>query len=105
MTVCVAVATLRVPRLLDNRDAIEVGSAEDPMTTQQAYKALAWFLTVCTALLGLGIMAVKWEGRVDFDVTGFLWLLQNALPLSVVALFLFCASIALSYWFRAYRDG
>ena len=75
------------------------------MTLQQAWKAVAVLFTVLAALAGVLFARMRWVSGVDFDVTGFLWLIQNAGRLSVLALFICCAAAALSFWIRAFRAG
>ena len=75
------------------------------MTLQQAWKAVAVLFTVLAALAGVLFARMRWVSGVDFDVTGFLWLIQNAGRLSVLALFIGCAAAALSFWIRAFLAG
>jgi hypothetical protein len=72
------------------------------VTLQQAWKAVAVLFTVFAALAGVLFARMRWVSGVDFDVTGFLWLVQNAGRLSVLVLFIGCAAAALSFWIRAF---
>jgi hypothetical protein len=69
----------------------------------QTQKFFASSLTVVTALLGLLLLRLKWSRGVDFDLTGFFWLIENFGPLSVVCLLVFCAGLAVKCWIRVYQ--
>ena len=74
------------------------------MTPAQVWRAVAIFFTVLAALLGILFARMRWHSGVDFDVTGFFWLLQNMGRLSVLALLIGCSDGALRFWIRAYLE-
>src|ERR1041384_6840742 len=74
------------------------------MTPAQVWRAVAIFFTVLAALLGILFARMRWHSGVDFDVTGFFWLLQNMGRLSVLALLIGCSAGALGFWIRAYLE-
>jgi hypothetical protein len=68
----------------------------------QGSNVLAVFFGILAALSGLLFVRLKWAPGVDFDVTGFFWLLENAGRVSVLLLFIIFAGAALAYWLRSY---
>ena len=68
-------------------------------------KTKAIFFSGAAAIAGLLFLRMKWAPGVDFDFTGFFWLIANAGRLSVLMLFLVCAAAGVSCWFRAYWEG
>jgi hypothetical protein len=75
------------------------------LTLQQAWKAAAVLFTIFAAIAGLIFFRLKWAPGVDFDVTGFFWVIRNVGRLSVLVLFIASAGAALSFWIRAYLAG
>jgi hypothetical protein len=53
-------------------------------------------------IAGILLLRIRWVPRADFDVVGFLWLIQNAAPLSTMVFLLFCVAAALYCWVRGY---
>jgi hypothetical protein len=59
---------------------------------------------ICTAFsLGLGYWCtrIRWASRIDFDVVGLLWLMQNVVPVSLIIVTLGFAGAAIYCWVRA----
>ena len=55
-------------------------------------------------ILTLGsIFMLRWQPRADFDVTGVLWLMQNAVPLIVFSISFVVASGAGIVWLQCKR--
>ena len=75
------------------------------VTLGQAYKALAAFFGILAAVTGFFFLRMHWSRGADFDVTGFLWLLQNAPRLTVLLVFIGCVITAIGYWVRSWRVG
>ena len=75
------------------------------LTLGQAYKALAVFFGILAAVAGFFFVRMNWSRGADFDVTGFLWLAENAGRLMLLALFVICVGTAISYWIRGWRAG
>ena len=75
------------------------------MTQGQAHKALAVFFGILAAIAGFVFLRMRWHRGADFDITGFLWLMQNLPRLTVLVLFITCVGVAISYGFRSYRAG
>lgn len=48
------------------------------MTLDQVHKAKSILLSIVAVLTGLLFLSLDWAPRIDFDVTGFLFLLGNA---------------------------
>ena len=73
------------------------------MTTSvsRVYQLAAGLFTALAVLLGYWCTRLSWAPRVDFDVTGILWLMQNIPPLAALCLTVFCAGVALYCWVRA----
>jgi hypothetical protein len=69
---------------------------------QTYLKASAVFFTILATLMFAWFLRLKWQPGVDFDLTGFFWLLRNAGRLSVFVLFAVCAALAVKYWLRSY---
>ena len=62
--------------------------------------ALVGFLVGSTGAI-MVLLLGRWQPRADFDVTGTLWLMQNALPLTVFSLLFAVASGALVVWLQS----
>ena len=75
------------------------------MTPQQAWKAAAVLFTVLAGAAGVLFLRLGWAPGVDFDLTGFFWVVRNIGRLSVFVLFITCAGAALSFWIRTYLAG
>jgi len=73
------------------------------LTLGQSYKALAAFFGGLAAIAGFFFLRMHWSRGADFDVTGFLWLIQNVPRLTVLLLFTICVATAISYWVRSWR--
>jgi hypothetical protein len=71
------------------------------VTVQQAWKAVAVLFTIFALAAGILFLRLHWQPGVDFDPTGFFWLIRNLGRLSLLLLFLLCSGAALSYWLRA----
>lgn len=76
-----------------------------PPPIVKAWRFFAIVLSVLAAGFGVLLLRVRWARPTDFDIIGFLWLLQNILPLGVLILFLFCATGAAYYWFKVWLAG
>lgn len=72
------------------------------MTPVQVWRGIATFFTVLAVLCGILFARMRWHAGVDFDVTGFFWLLQNMGRLSVLVLLIACGAAALRFWIRTY---
>jgi hypothetical protein len=72
------------------------------VTQAQVWRAFAIFFTVLAALVGILFARMRWHSGVDFDVTGFFWLIQNVGRISVLVLLIACSAAALNFWIRAY---
>jgi len=68
----------------------------------QVWRAGAIFWSVITVLCGVLFARLKWQHGVDFDLTGFFWLIENMGRLSVLLLMIVCAAAAISFWIRWY---
>jgi hypothetical protein len=68
----------------------------------QTQKFFAISLTVITGLLGILLVRMNWSRGVDFDFTGFFWLIGNFGNLSVTCALVFCVGLATKYWIRVY---
>ena len=75
------------------------------MTQQEAWKFLALFFAVLAAITGFLFLRMHWAPGVDFDLTGFFWLIRNTPRLSVFVLFIICAGSAITLWIRAQLSG
>ena len=75
------------------------------LTLAQSYKALAVFFGGLAAIAGFFFVRMHWSRGADFDVTGFLWLMQNVPRLTVLLVFTICVGTAISYWVRSWRVG
>jgi hypothetical protein len=65
------------------------------------YTIVASILTGLTLVLAYCCIRLRWQPRADFDIIGFLWLVQNILPLTLVVLTLFIGGAAIHYWLRS----
>ena len=60
---------------------------------------------VCT-ILALGVIFLAhWEPRADFDVVGVLWVMQNALPFTILCVLIAGAIGALCVWLKCGLGG
>jgi len=75
------------------------------LTVQQLWKAAAVLFSALAAVAGLLFLRLKWVPGVDFDVTGFFWLVRNAGRLSLLTICIICAAAAVSFWIRVYVAG
>lgn len=75
------------------------------MTLGQAYKALAAFFGVLATITGVIFLRMHWSRGADFDLTGFLWLIENTGRLTALVSFVVCLGTAISYWVRSWRVG
>ena len=69
------------------------------------YTIAAIFFTATTLLLGYWCTRIRWAPRIDFDIIGFLWLMQNIPPLFLIALTVGSGVAAIYYWARAVAKG
>jgi hypothetical protein len=67
----------------------------------RAYIIAATIFTSLTLLLGYWCTRVRWAPRIDFDILGFLWILQNIAPLMLVVMTFFCGLVAVYCWVRS----
>lgn len=74
------------------------------MTDDQVLKTKAIFFGILALLTGLLSLQLPWAPRIDFDVTGFLFVLSNLGRLTAVVMFFVCAGAALTFWMRAHTD-
>ena len=66
----------------------------------RAYTIVATFFTALTLLLAYWCTRIRWAPRIDFDILGFLWLMQNIPQLMLVTLTLCCGGAAIYWWAR-----
>jgi hypothetical protein len=71
----------------------------------QAYRIAAIVFSALTMLMGYGCTRIRWAPRLDFDVIGVLWLLQNIAPLMLAATTLFFAGVAIYCWIQSAIAG
>jgi hypothetical protein len=67
----------------------------------RAYTVAAMLFTALTLGLGYWCSRAPWAPRIDFDILGFLWVLQNIAPLMLVAITFFCGLVAIYCWVRS----
>jgi hypothetical protein len=66
----------------------------------RAYTVTATILTGLTLVLGYWCTRIRWAPRIDFDIIGFLWLVQNIPQLALVVLTFFFGGLAVYCWMR-----
>ena len=71
----------------------------------RAYRALAIWFAACSAVCTFGALRAHWAKSVDFDVIGFLWVIQNAGPLGAWALAILFLVFAVYFMFRAWGSS
>ncbi len=64
----------------------------------RVYMIAATILSGLTLALVYYCTQIRWAPRVDFDILGFLWVLQNLAQLTLVAMTLFFGVAALYCW-------
>ncbi len=74
------------------------------MTDDQVHKAKATLLSIFAVLAGILFLKLDWVPRIDFDVTGFLFLLGNTGRLTALAFFVLLAGTAIYFWIQVYLD-
>lgn len=74
------------------------------MTLDQVHKAKAILLSIVAVLTGLLFLSLDWAPRIDFDVTGFLFLLGNAGRLTALVAFAVFSGMAIYFWTQVYLD-
>ncbi len=57
-----------------------------------------------TVVAGVMVLKAPWVPHADFDVVGFLWVLQNLGPIVVRGLLIVFGVGALYAWYRAFRE-
>jgi len=57
-------------------------------------------MVACPAAALVLVLFAPWKPRADFDVTGILWLMQNILPFTILAILCAGATGAFSVWLR-----
>jgi hypothetical protein len=67
----------------------------------RAYAVAASIFTALSLTLGYWCIKIRWAPRIDFDILGFLWVLQNIAPLMLVVMTFFSSLVALYCWTRA----
>lgn len=70
------------------------------MDLSAVWRGMAWLFTVLALACAAGIPWLRFQPRVDFDVIGVLWILQNAAPLFVCVLALVLAVAAAAAWLQ-----
>jgi hypothetical protein len=70
----------------------------------RAYTIAATIFTGLTLALGYGCIRIRWAPRIDFDIIGFLWLVQNIVPLTLVVVTFFAGGVAVYCWIRSAVD-
>jgi hypothetical protein len=67
----------------------------------KAYMIAATIFTGLALVLGYWCTRIRWAPRIDFDIIGFLWLLQNVAPLMLVAMTFLVGGVAVYCWVRS----
>jgi hypothetical protein len=67
----------------------------------RAYTTAAIIFTGLTVFLGYWCTRIRWAPRIDFDIIGFLWLLQNIPQLTLVVMTFCTGGIAVHCWLRS----
>ena len=75
------------------------------LTPSRAYRALAIWFAAFSAVCAFGALRAHWAKPVDFDVIGFLWVIQNAGPLGAWALTILFLVFAVYFMFRAWGSS
>jgi hypothetical protein len=65
------------------------------------YTIAAAVLTGLTLTLGYWCTRIRWAPRLDFDIIGFLWLVQNIVQLALVVITISFAGVAVYCWKRS----
>lgn len=82
---------------------IEAGMLANPVNRKRWRTAMAAVLLLASALFAAVWIFWPWEKHADFDIIGVLWLMQNAVPLTILFVLLFVAAGALAAWFSALK--
>jgi hypothetical protein len=75
------------------------------LTPSRAYRALGIWFAAFSAVCAFGALRAHWTRPVDFDVIGFLWVIQNAGPLGAWALALLFLVFAVYFLIRAWGSS
>lgn len=75
-------------------------AAKPRIPDQRRQKAAGLAFAVCLVLIAALMLLVPWQPRADFDVVGFLWLMQNIVPVIGVCVLLVAAVVSLGVWLR-----
>lgn len=70
----------------------------------RAYTIAAIIFSGLTLALGYWCTRIRWAPRIDFDIIGFLWLVQNIPPLAFVGMTFFFGGVAVYCWVRTAID-
>ena len=62
------------------------------------YRFNAWLFTVFTIAGIIGFFLTPKAPRIDFDLIGFLYLLENIVPVTIFILTFFCGIFAVYFW-------
>ena len=73
------------------------------MTLASAWRWAALVFAVLALVFGILVFRAHWVRTVDFDVIGFVWLVENAGPISMAIMCLFSAGASLYCLVRAAR--
>jgi hypothetical protein len=71
------------------------------MTMSRANAVVAIFFTAITGVMGYWCTRISWAPRIDFDIIGFLWFIQNIGPLTLVVSTVFLGGVAVRFWIRS----
>ena len=75
------------------------------MTLYQVKKTAAIFFSILAVLSGALFLQLEWAPRIDFDITGFLFIISNAGRLTVLMAFLVFTGVAIAFWVQAYVES
>jgi hypothetical protein len=75
------------------------------LTPSRAYRVLGIWFAAFSAVCAFGALRAHWTKPVDFDVIGFLWVIQNAGPIGAWALALLFLVFAVYFLIRAWGSS
>jgi ABC-type proline/glycine betaine transport system permease subunit len=74
------------------------------MILSRANTVAAVIFTAIAVVLGYWCTRIRWAPRIDFDIIGFLWLVQNIPQLTLVTVTVFFGGLAVRFWIRSSVD-
>jgi hypothetical protein len=81
-----------------------LGPEHENLGMRTAYSITAAVFTLLTLVSGYWCTRIRWAPRIDFDILGFLWLVQN-IPQLTLVLMTFCfAGLTVYCWMRSAVD-